>query len=138
MRHRRNCGCGCQQSPIIHPTKHNCVHHCTESVVEHIHPSHTTVMNHHVVKNKHVFPHSTSVKNTCSNVDEFGGSFNTPPQMSPGFGPGNGNNNSNQVAGAMDQGMGHGNNHHHNNWNNHNHCNNNHGPKHWNKPNKWC
>lgn len=123
MRHHHgsNCGCGCQQSPVIHPTKYDCVHKCTESVVEHIHPSHTTVMNHHLVKNKHVFPHSTSVKNTCDSVDVYGGSPN---------GPGN------QVGGQMDPGMGHGNHHHHNHNNNCN-CKNNQGPKHWNKPNRW-
>lgn len=134
--HGSNCGCGCQQSPVIHPTKYNCEHHCTESVVEHIHPTHTTVMNHHLVKNKHVFPHSTSVKNTCDSVDECGGSSN---------GPGN------QVGGEMDPGMGHGNHHQHghnhnnkcncNNHHNHQHnnnCNcNNQGPKRWNKPNRW-
>lgn len=149
-RHRPNCGCGCQK-PVVHPTKYNCVQHCTESEVEHIHPSHTTVMNHHVVKNKHVFPHSTSVQNTTNSVDVYGGSFNTPPQVSPGFGPGNqvggamspgmgpGAGPGNQVGGAMSPGMGCGNQvggamspgmgpgHHHG-----------HGPNHWNKPNKWC
>lgn len=89
----------------------------SESTVNHVHPSHTTVMNHHTVKNNHVFPHSTSVQNTTNSVDNYGGSFNVPA------GPGN------QVAGANYPGMGPGNQHH-----GPNHC----GPNHWKKPKKWC
>ncbi|MFD2630142.1 CotD family spore coat protein [Oceanobacillus kapialis] len=108
MRHHgRHCGCGCQRpKQVVHPTKYNCVNQYSESVVEHIHPSHTTVMNHHLVKNKHFYPHSTSVQNTANSVNEYGGSFNVPAPgqvagaMSPGMGP-NG-----QVAGAMSPGMG--------------------------------
>lgn len=87
---RPNCGC---QSPIIHPVKENVVHCCTEETVKHIHPSHTTVMNHHLVKNEHVFPHSTSVQNTFSEVNVNAGG--RPPF---GGGPGN------QVGGAMNPG----------------------------------
>ncbi|MGY0694412.1 CotD family spore coat protein [Virgibacillus sp. FSP13] len=139
MRHQHGPHCGCPKQ-IVHPVKHNCVHHCTESVVEHVHPSHTTVMNHHLVKNKHVFPHSTSIQNTEDCVDEYGGSFNYPPQTSPGFGPGNqvagamspGNfgmeQGNNQIAGAMNHGnpsMGH--------------CGQPPmGMDNWKKPNKWC
>lgn len=109
--HGQNCGCPKQ---IVHPTKHNCVNQYSESVVEHVHPSHTTVMNHHLVKNKHIYPHSTSVQNNSNSVNEFGGAYNMPPgnqvggAMSPGgpgmgagpgYGPGNG-----QVAGAMSPG----------------------------------
>ncbi|GGB47293.1 spore coat protein [Virgibacillus dakarensis] len=135
MRHHHGPDCGCPKR-IVHPTKHNCVENCTESVVEHIHPSHTTVMNHHLVRNRHVYPHSTSVQNTCNSVDEFGGAFNTPPQVSPAYGPGSqvagamspGMNNGNQVAGMMDYGhAGKG------------CCGNNYKEMHnWKKPNKWC
>lgn len=114
MSHYHGPQCGCPKR-IVYPVKHNCVHHCTESEVEHIHPSHTTVMNHHLVKNKHVFPHSTSVENTCSSVDVFGGRFHTSrPPMGGMMGPGT------YTAGAMDPGM------------------MKHGMKDWHKPNKWC
>ncbi|WP_042149564.1 CotD family spore coat protein [Paucisalibacillus sp. EB02] len=99
MRHRHRPNCGCPKC-VVHPTKHNVVHHCTEETVQHVHPSHTTIMNHHLIKNNHVFPHSTSVQNTVNSVDQFGGAFNVPG--GPGMmGPGPG-----QVAGAMDPGMG--------------------------------
>ena len=142
MRHRHRPGCGCHScKTIVHPTKYNCVNQYSESTVNHVHPSHTTIMNHHTVKNNHVFPHSTSVQNTTNSVDTYGGSFNVPSgpnqvggAMSPGNGPGNqvaGNypgmgqghcGPGNHVAGAMQPGMGPG------------HC----GPNHWKKPNKWC
>ncbi|WP_087973509.1 spore coat protein [Oceanobacillus rekensis] len=94
--HRHHCGCQSCKT-IVHPTKHNCVNQYSESTVNQVHPSHTTVMNHHTVKNNHVFPHSTSVQNTVNSVDQYGGSFNVP---SPGYGPGG------QVAGAMSPGYG--------------------------------
>lgn len=101
MRHHHGyCG---YPPKVVHPTKYNCVKQCNEDVVEHIHPSHTAVHNHHTTINKHVFPHSTSVQNTNSCVDVYGGSYNVPPQvggaMAPGYGPG-------QVAGAMAPGYG--------------------------------
>ncbi|WP_010095529.1 spore coat protein [Ornithinibacillus scapharcae] len=99
MRHRHRPGCGCPKC-IVYPTKHNVVHHCTEETVQHVHPSHTTIMNHHLIQNQHVFPHSTSVQNTVNSVDVYGGSFNVP---GPGFGPGPGPG---MVAGAMAPGMG--------------------------------
>ncbi|MCJ0932429.1 spore coat protein [Virgibacillus halodenitrificans] len=137
MRHHNRPHCGCPKQ-IVYPTKHNCVNNFSESQVDHIHPSHTTIMNHHLIKNKHMYPHSTSVQNTTNSVDVYGGSFNVPapgqvagamspgmgpgaapgqvagamsPGMGPGYAPG-------QVAGAMDPGM--------------------YGPHHWKKPNKWC
>jgi len=105
MRHHHGPNCRCPKC-IVYPVKENVVHKCTEETVEHIHPSHTTVMNHHLVKNKHFFPHSTSVENTYNSVDEFGGSFNVPGNqvggaMSPGMGGSGG-----QVGGAMNPGMG--------------------------------
>lgn len=105
MRHHHGPNCGCPKC-VMYPVKENVVHNCTEETVEHIHPSHTTVMNHHLVKNKHFFPHSTSVKNTYNSMDEFGGAFNVPGNqvggaMSPGMGGPGG-----QVGGAMSPGMG--------------------------------
>ncbi|GGA80764.1 CotD family spore coat protein [Ornithinibacillus halotolerans] len=104
MRHPRNCGC---PKCVVYPTKHNVVHHCTEETIQHVHPSHTTVMNHHLIKNQHVFPHSTSVQNTVNSVDIMGPSFNVPAGPGMGMGPGMmGPGTPTQVAGAMDPGMG--------------------------------
>ncbi|SHH50905.1 CotD family spore coat protein [Virgibacillus chiguensis] len=113
----------CPPKQVVHPTKYDCVKQCSENVVEHIHPSHTTVQNHHTTINKHVFPHSTSVQNTNSCVDVYGGSFNVPSQVGGAMAPGMGNG---QVGGAMAPGMGPGMGHG---------C---HKPKHCQPPHKWC
>lgn len=99
-RHRPHCGCPKPMKEVVHPVKKNVVHHCTEETVKHVHPSHTTVMNHHLIKNEHVFPHTTSVKNTCNEVDVYptGPGSQVAGAMSPGY-PGSG-----QVAGAMGSG----------------------------------
>ncbi|MDY0406407.1 CotD family spore coat protein [Virgibacillus sp. 179-BFC.A HS] len=78
--------CACHPRRIVYPVKQNCVHCCTESEIEHVHPEHTTFMNHHVIKNRHVFPKTASVQNTCSSVNMYGG----PAQMPMMQGPGNG------------------------------------------------
>lgn len=116
MRHRRP-HCGCRPKQVVHPVKENVVHCCSEEVVNHIHPSHTTVMNHHLVKNVHEFPHSTSVANTFNEVDVLGPAYNTPRPpmgaptsvagaMSPPYGPGMaGPGMGGQVAGATSPGM---------------------------------
>lgn len=133
----RRCHCGCPPKQIVHPVQSNVVHCCSEETVKHIHPSHTTVVNHHLIKNEHVYPHSTSFENTVNEVDVFGGAFNVPPgspgqvagATSPGVGPGLGQGigpgigpgpgrppyqqQPGQVGGAMSPGFGH-------------------------KPNKWC
>ncbi|MFD2042985.1 CotD family spore coat protein [Ornithinibacillus salinisoli] len=83
MRHRPRPHCGPKK--IVHPTQCNVVHCCSEETVDQIHPSHTTVMNHHLIKNQHYYPHSTSVVNTVNSVDVFGGAYNVP---SPGPGVG--------------------------------------------------
>ncbi|MBR3121814.1 MULTISPECIES: spore coat protein [Oceanobacillus] len=110
MRHRHGRHCGCNScKTIVHPTKYNCVDTFSQSTVNHVHPSHTTVTNHHLVKNNHFFPHSTSFQNTTNSVDAYGGSFQVPGgpgqvagAMSPGYGQGG------QVAGAMSPGYGQG------------------------------
>lgn len=100
MRNRRRSRCGCPrpncgcQKPIVYPVQENVVHCCTEETVQHVHPSHTTVMNHHLVKNEHFFPHTTSTDNTFQSVNVNGG-----PR--PPFGAGQGG----QVAGAMNPGQ---------------------------------
>ncbi|SES65325.1 spore coat protein D [Oceanobacillus limi] len=94
MRHRPHF---CKPKQVVHPTKCNVVNTCSEETIQHIHPSHTTVMNHHLIKNEHVYPHSTSYGNTVNSVDVFGGAFNVPspgpgapagPGAGPGFAPG--------------------------------------------------
>ncbi|MFD1849855.1 spore coat protein [Oceanobacillus bengalensis] len=107
MRHHHGPNCGCPKC-VVHPTKFNTVHNYSESVVEHVHPSHTNVINHHTVKNNHIFPHSTSFQNVTNSVDQMGPSFQVPAPpnqvagaMSPGFG-----SNPGQVAGAMSPGFG--------------------------------
>src|SRR5699024_642234 len=124
MKHGPHCGCQTCSQQIIYPTKHNKVDTFSENVVEHIHPSHTSVVNHHLVKNKHLYPHSTSYHNTCNSVDMHSPPFPAPPPgqvagamtpppapgqvagaMSPGWGPGHGPG---QVAGAMQPGCGKG------------------------------
>lgn len=41
------------EKTIVHPTKHQYVHTSSESVVNHIHPVHTTYVHHHSPKNQH-------------------------------------------------------------------------------------
>ncbi|WP_040982311.1 CotD family spore coat protein [Oceanobacillus jeddahense] len=43
------------EKTIVHPTKHQYVHTSSESVVNHIHPVHTTYVNHHMIKNQHPY-----------------------------------------------------------------------------------
>ncbi|ASU98511.1 MULTISPECIES: spore coat protein CotD [Bacillus] len=50
-------------APIVHPT-HCCEHHTfSKTIVPHIHPQHTTNVNHQHFQHVHYFPH------TFSNVD---------------------------------------------------------------------
>lgn len=104
---KRKCGCmmpcNCQQpvKEIVYPVKEDVVHKCSEETVKHIHPSHTTIVNHHLVKNEHLFPHTTSVVNTFDEMNVMGTSTGPSgmgpgagfgPGMSPGMGPGLGSN----------------------------------------------
>ncbi|MDY0395863.1 CotD family spore coat protein [Virgibacillus halophilus] len=120
--HHHGNPCGCQPRRIVHPVKHNCVHCCSESVVEHIHPEHTTIMNHHVVKNKHVFPKTASVQNSCSNVNVYGGSPQMPAMQDPGYG----------------QGHHHGSHHHGHHHMQHSHQHGHHHGHHPHQGQKWC
>lgn len=57
--------------PIVHPTK-CCVNHTFEkTIVPHIHPSHTTTVNHHLFEHQHYFPHTQSAVNEVSNQQFF-------------------------------------------------------------------
>ncbi|GGM23153.1 hypothetical protein GCM10011351_06250 [Paraliobacillus quinghaiensis] len=87
MRPRRpswnsNCVTGPSKTVVCPPTC-NEVHTCSQSNVQYIHPSHTAVTNHHLVKNTHVYPHATSFKNEVDTVNVYGGSFQVPPQQLP-------------------------------------------------------
>ncbi|MCZ0701893.1 spore coat protein D [Natronobacillus azotifigens] len=65
---------------VVCPTKFNQVNTCSQSNVNYVHPSHTNVLNHHLVKNTHFYPHTTSYQNTVSHVNQYGGAF-FPPQQ---------------------------------------------------------
>lgn len=99
---RPNCGCNVKE--IVYPVKENVVECFSEETVKHVHPSHTTVVNHHLVKNEHVYPHSTSYENTYNEIDVQGApgpGGQVGGAMSPGMGmPG-------QVGGAMKPGKPH-------------------------------
>ncbi|WP_152656196.1 CotD family spore coat protein [Oceanobacillus sp. CFH 90083] len=41
------------EKTIVHPTRHRYVHTSSGSVVNHIHPVHTTYVHHHMVKHPH-------------------------------------------------------------------------------------
>lgn len=56
-------------SPIIHPAMNNTVNTFSSTLVPHVHPQHTTIVNHHVMKHAHLYPQTTSYANTTSNVD---------------------------------------------------------------------
>ena len=50
-------------APIVHPPKCCTQHYFQATVVPHIHPSHTTHVNHHLFQHQHYFPHTESVTN---------------------------------------------------------------------------
>ncbi|MBA4536125.1 spore coat protein CotH [Bacillus aquiflavi] len=60
--------CGPNVMPaIVHPTKCCMNHTFSKSIVPHIHPTHTTTVNHHLYEHQHYFPHSYSAANEVSN-----------------------------------------------------------------------
>ena len=75
---KRNCHCQKPNQQIVYPTQENTVHCCSEEVIQHIHPSNTNVVNHHLIKNVHEYPHSTTFANTVNSVDIYGNSFQVP------------------------------------------------------------
>lgn len=56
-------------APIMYPAMNNTVNTYSSTLVPHVHPQHTTVVNHHVMKHAHLYPQTTSYANTASNVD---------------------------------------------------------------------
>jgi spore coat protein D len=62
---------------VIHPTKCCVKHNFMNNVVPHIHPSHTTTVNHINYQHQHYFPHTQSVVNEVTSQDL--GPFPGPP-----------------------------------------------------------
>ncbi len=50
----------CVTPPVIHPTTNLVNHTFSTTVVPHIHPVHTTTVNHHMYQHKHYCPHTSS------------------------------------------------------------------------------
>ncbi|WP_416826700.1 CotD family spore coat protein [Ectobacillus polymachus] len=69
--------------PVVHPTKHCVTNTFSTTVVPHIHPTHSTLINHQMIQNQHYFPQTQSAYNTVQQTNV------------PGYGP------SPLVAGAM-------------------------------------
>lgn len=74
----------CGTKTLVDPVMNNVQHTYSEEVIEHIHPVHTTVVNHHKVKNVHAYPHTTSFANEQS-VEEthLSPTHNSPPRPNP-------------------------------------------------------
>ena len=53
--------------PRVSPTRQNVVYKQCDYIVPEVHPSHTTLVNHHLYKHYHSFPHTQSVVNTVAN-----------------------------------------------------------------------
>ncbi|RSK51892.1 CotD family spore coat protein [Bacillus canaveralius] len=68
---------------IVHPTKCCVKHNFMNNVVPHIHPTHTTTVNHLNYQHQHYFPQTQSFVNDVSNQQ-----FYHPPGSVPPFGPG--------------------------------------------------
>ncbi len=49
----------------ISPTKQYVSPILSNEVVSHVHPSHNTTVNQHLITHKHYFPHTESVVNVC-------------------------------------------------------------------------
>ncbi|MED3563618.1 CotD family spore coat protein [Bacillus xiapuensis] len=72
--------------PVIHPTTNIVNHTFSSTVVPHIHPVHTTTVNHHMYQHKHFCPQSASC---CEDVCNQHINCCSPcaGPMGPGFGP---------------------------------------------------
>lgn len=74
----------CGTKTIVDPVINNVQHTYSEEVIEHIHPVHTTVVNHHKVKNVHMYPHTTSFANEKSmEQTHLSPTHNSPPRPNP-------------------------------------------------------
>lgn len=82
---------------VVHPTQQCVNNNFSNNVVPHVHPSHTTNVNHINFDHIHYFPHTQSTVNQVTNQQFYGGSGPVPfgqgfggPRPRPGFGPGMG------------------------------------------------
>jgi spore coat protein D len=67
---------------VVHPTK-CCVNNTfSNNIVPHIHPTHTTTVNHVNYEHQHYFPHTQSVENVVTNTQANMGSAPMAP-MAP-------------------------------------------------------
>ncbi|WP_245741932.1 spore coat protein [Anaerobacillus arseniciselenatis] len=68
--------------PRVHPTQHYVKHKCCEYIVPEVHPSHTTIVQDHMYKHYHNFPHTQSVVDRVGRQD-----FICPPgpPVNPGM-----------------------------------------------------
>lgn len=72
-RHFRNKECGCKNTnEIVYPVRENVEHICSEETVRHIHPSHTTVVNHHTIRNEHFYPETRSYEREVNETNVHG------------------------------------------------------------------
>ncbi len=53
------------EQPRVSPTQEFVRTNIHNTYVPHIHPSHTTTVNKHMIHNQHFFPHTESVVNEC-------------------------------------------------------------------------
>jgi spore coat protein D len=95
---------------VVHPTKCCTNHNFSTTIVPHIHPTHTTTVNHHLYQHKHYFPQTQSVVSDVShqhmNCPGPGPGFGAGPGMTPGFGAGPGMGMGPGMAPGMAPGMG--------------------------------
>ncbi len=59
--------------PIVSPTQEFVRTNIFNTYVPHIHPSHTTTVNRHMIHNQHYFPHTESVVNECCETNTICG-----------------------------------------------------------------
>jgi spore coat protein D len=88
--------------PVVHPTQQIVNHTFSTTVVPHIHPVHTTTVNHHMFQHKHYCPQTASCAeevcnqhinccNTCAPTAMMPAAMpaaNALPNAMPGFGGG--------------------------------------------------
>lgn len=86
MHHFKPCN-PCNVAPtVVHPTKQCVANNFCEEEVNHIHPTHTTLVNNKLIKNKHYYPQTGSVVNQVAQTNVNMGP-GLPPQMGPMAGP---------------------------------------------------
>jgi spore coat protein D len=78
---------------VVHPTKCCVNHNFVNNVVPHVHPTHTTNVNHINYDHVHYFPQTQSTVNQVTHQNHYGGPGPVPfggPRPRPGFGGGPG------------------------------------------------